>query len=184
MTPTEYVFQLFETRGEGAYFGENVTQLEHALQTANLAAETGADDNLVVAALLHDIGHLMHELGEDAAEQGIDSAHERISYEWLLKSFGPEVAEPVRMHVDAKRYLCAVDTAYLEGLSLASRHSLKLQGGPYTSEEVHEFESHPGCAAAIRLRHWDDMAKIPELSVPDLASYRDLLNRVAKISDI
>src|SRR3954447_283289 len=104
---------LFETRGKAMYFGEAVTEAEHALQAAHLAEDDGADDALVSAALLHDVGHLLHHLGEDAADRGIDDRHEDVGRAWLAKWFGPAVAEPVRLHVAAKRYLCAVHPTYL-----------------------------------------------------------------------
>ena len=122
---------LFATRGRALYFGEAVSEAEHALQSAALARADGAGDTLVVAALLHDVGHLLHGLGEDLAERGLDGRHEEVGHAWLSDYFGPAVAEPVRLHVAAKRYLCAVEPAYLTGLSPASRQSLGLQGGPF-----------------------------------------------------
>src|SRR4051812_21354128 len=111
---------LFATRGHGAYFGEDVTELEHALQCAHLAESAGADDALVAAALLHDVGHLLHELGEDVAERGLDARHEEAGAAWLARHFGPALVDPVRLHVAAKRYLCTVEPAYRQGLSPAS----------------------------------------------------------------
>jgi phosphonate degradation associated HDIG domain protein len=177
------ISDLFATRGHLEYFGEAVSEEEHALQAAHLADRDGADETLVAAALLHDIGHLLHSFGEDAAERGIDARHEDIGHAWLARWFGPAVAEPVRLHVEAKRYLCATDPAYLDRLSPASRQSLELQGGLFTQSEVMEFERHPHHAAAVRLRRWDDAAKVPDWAVPALAHYmsrlRALLNRNA-----
>jgi phosphonate degradation associated HDIG domain protein len=171
------LLQLFADQGQGAYFGEAVTQTEHALQTAQRAAESGADNALIAAALLHDIGHLLHGLPEDIAEQGIDGRHEEAGALWLARCFGPAVADPVRLHVAAKRYLCT-DPAYLAGLSSASRRSLRLQGGPFSVEEARRFEQEPFWQAAVALRCWDDAAKIPGLIVPGLEHYRPCLEAV------
>jgi phosphonate degradation associated HDIG domain protein len=175
MHPVEEVIRLFEARGRDAYLGEPVSQAEHALQAAHLAEAAGAPGPLVVAALLHDVGHLLHDLGEDAADRGIDARHERSGASWLVKNFGPRVAGPARLHVDAKRYLCAVEASYFEGLSDASKLSLALQGGPMTPDEVAAFEANPHHLDAIRLRRWDDEAKVPGLDVPGLDHYRDRL---------
>jgi phosphonate degradation associated HDIG domain protein len=173
------IADLLETRGRALYFGEAVTEAEHALQAAHLAEQDGAGDTLVAAALLHDVGHLLHELGEDAAERGIDGRHEDIGCGWLTKWFGPAVAEPVRLHVAAKRYLCAVDLSYLARLSPASRRSLAVQGGPFTPAEAAVFEQDQFHADAVRLRHWDDEAKVVGLSVPPFDLYRSRLAALA-----
>jgi [1-hydroxy-2-(trimethylamino)ethyl]phosphonate dioxygenase len=175
MNAIDRLIGLFATRGNAEYHGEAVSQSEHALQAAALADSEGAPAPLVVAALLHDVGHLLHNLPEDAAEQGIDDRHEALGAAWLAKHFAPEVAEPVRLHVSAKRYLCAVDPSYLEGLSPSSRQSLSLQGGPMDASEVADFSTNPHHAAAVRLRIWDDRAKVPGLGVPGVEHYRDLL---------
>jgi predicted HD phosphohydrolase len=119
-TPADEVIRLMRTRGGEAYFGEPVSQLEHALQAAWLATQANSAPSLIVAALLHDIGHLLHDLPENVAAGGIDTYHEEAGYQWLLSRFGPEVAEPVRAHVAAKRYLCKVDPEYFAQLSPAS----------------------------------------------------------------
>jgi phosphonate degradation associated HDIG domain protein len=175
MNTIDRLIDLFGRRGTAEYHGEAVSQAEHALQAAALAEAEAAPGPLVVAALLHDVGHLLHSLPEDAAEQGIDEHHEALGAAWLAKYFAPEVAEPVRLHVAAKRYLCAVDPAYLAGLSPASRLSLSLQGGPMEADELDEFASNPHHTAAVRLRTWDDRAKIPGLDVPGVEHYRELL---------
>lgn len=169
------IVDLFEKQGDAAYFGEAVSQKEHALQSAELAVREGAPDSLVVAALLHDIGHLLHHLPEDIAQQGIDGEHEEVGNRWLVEYFPASVAEPVRLHVAAKRYLCAVHPDYQAKLSPASQQSLMLQGGPFTAAEVAEFESNPFFKDAVRLRHWDDAAKIPGLEVPGISSYREMV---------
>jgi [1-hydroxy-2-(trimethylamino)ethyl]phosphonate dioxygenase len=160
--------RLFDQRGTSLYGGEPVTQLEHALQAAMLAESSGADAAAITAALLHDVGHLLHDLPDDAPDEGVDDVHEQLAYEWLSRHFGPEVSEPVRMHVDAKRYLCAVEPAYQQSLSAPSVQSLMLQGGPYDSEQAHEFEGNPFCERAVQLRRWDDLAKVPGLTTPSL----------------
>ena len=168
---TAHVVTLLESGGGSLYFGEAVTQLEHALQTAALAERSGAPDALVVAALLHDIGHLLHGLDEQTADRGIDARHEDVGESWLASRFSPAVSEPVRLHVAAKRYLCATDPVYVSGLSEASRQSLTLQGGPMRDSDVHAFERTPWAQDAIRLRRWDDAAKVPGLRVPDVSHY-------------
>jgi phosphonate degradation associated HDIG domain protein len=175
MTGVETILALFRQRGDTAYYGEPVSQTEHALQAADLAVREGAPDALVVAALLHDIGHLLHDLGEGIADQGVDACHEEAGERWLSARFGPEVTEPVRLHVAAKRYLCATDPEYAAILSPASTLSLKLQGGPMSASECAEFEQNPHYRAAVRLRRWDDTAKVRDLAVPGLEAYRDRL---------
>jgi phosphonate degradation associated HDIG domain protein len=177
--PYSEILQLFTEHGDSEYFGEPVSQSEHALQAAHMASVQGASDSLIAAALLHDIGHLLHGQGEDVADKGVDSQHEEAGGEWLARWFGPEVTEPVRLHVPAKRYLCAIDPAYLNGLSPASVQSLGLQGGPFTPEEVREFEANAHFREAVRLRRWDDAAKIQRLAVPGLDAYKEIIKKVA-----
>jgi [1-hydroxy-2-(trimethylamino)ethyl]phosphonate dioxygenase len=172
------ILSLFAERGQGLYFGEAVTETEHALQCAHLAEASGADDALIAAALLHDVGHLLHGLPEDIAVHGIDGRHEHAGAAWLERWFGPAVVEPVRLHVAAKRYLCAVEPPYLAALSAASQASLQLQGGPMNAAELHAFEQHPWSRSATRVRRWDDAAKVPGLAVPGLAHYRSRLASV------
>ncbi len=158
----------FDQRGHLAY-GESVTQLEHALQTAALAESERAPATLVAAALLHDFGHLLH--AEEAAEKGIDARHEESGAVYLRPYFQPSVIEPGRLHVAAKRYLCAVDPTYLKGLSEASVRSLALQGGPYTQDEATAFAGLPHWDEAVRLRRWDDDGKIPDLVIPPIEHF-------------
>ena len=166
------ILQMFAENGGSLYGGEAVTQEEHALQAAHLARQQGADHALVAAALLHDVGHLLHELPDDAPDHGIDDVHEELAAQWLSDHFVPEVVEPVRMHVAAKRYLCAVEPAYLGTLSEPSIQSLKLQGGPMSPEEVDAFRQSPHYDAAVKLRRWDDEAKIAGLEVPPVGDYQ------------
>ncbi len=142
--------RLFAERGDSAYGGEAVSQREHALQAAHFARQSGATPALITAALLHDVGHLLHRLPDDAPDDGVDDVHEDLGGRWLARWFGANVIEPVRMHVDAKRYLCAVEPAYRQQLSRASEVSLALQGGPMTSQEVRAFRESPHAAGRHR----------------------------------
>ena len=156
----EQVFELFNRRGGSLYGGEAVTQLEHGLQAATFAEEEGAPDELITAALLHDIGHLLHDLPDDAPDEGVDDVHEELGAAWLAERFPPAVLEPVRLHVEAKRYLCKVDPDYRKGLSGPSEVSLQLQGGPMSDEECAAFRANEYYEDAVTLRRWDDRAKI------------------------
>jgi [1-hydroxy-2-(trimethylamino)ethyl]phosphonate dioxygenase len=171
----EEIFAAFRARGEVAYLGEPVSLAEHMLQTALAAESDGADPVLVASALLHDYGHLVHELPEDAADHGIDTVHEEAGAAWLERHFVPRVTEPLRLHVLAKRYLCATEPEYRAALSPASVHSLELQGGPCTPAEVADFEAGPFAGEALRLRRWDDVAKLAGLVTPPLEHYRPAL---------
>jgi phosphonate degradation associated HDIG domain protein len=175
------IFAVFRERGAEQYLGEQVSMTEHMLQSAHAAEQDGAPPTLVAAALLHDYGHFIHDLPEDSADHGVDTRHEQVGYAFLARHFGEEVAEPIRMHVAAKRYLCAVDPAYLDELSPASIHSLELQGGPYRPDEIAAFDASPHAEAAVRLRRYDDAGKVPGLDVPDLEHYRPLLESVARL---
>jgi phosphonate degradation associated HDIG domain protein len=175
MTVVDTLFALFRERGRGMYFGEDVTETDHALQCARLADASGAPGPLVAAALLHDVGHLLHGLPEDIAGRGIDGRHEDAGSRWLARSFGPEVVDPVRLHVAAKRYLCAVEPDYAAGLSESSRVSLGLQGGAFSPDEAARFEREPFWRDAVTVRRWDDEAKVPGLAVPGLEHYRPCL---------
>jgi gamma-butyrobetaine dioxygenase len=177
MNCIEELLDLFALHGQGMYFGEDVTELEHALQAAHLASTSGAAETLIAAALLHDVGHLLHGLPEDIADRGIDARHEATGSAYLSRHFRPEIVDPARLHVAAKRYLCAVEPMYLSGLSHASQLSLSLQGGPMSAVETHAFEREPHWQAAIACRRWDDAAKVPGLRVPGLETYRPLLER-------
>ena len=155
-------------RHGGESYGEGVTMLQHALQTAALAQAEGADDSLVIAALLHDVGHFLQPTDDSYGYH----RHDRSGGEWLARRFGPAVSEPVRLHVAAKRYLCANEAAYFGRLSAASVHSLGKQGGPMSVAEVATFAALPHAEAAVRLRRWDDGGKVDGVHVPDLMSYR------------
>jgi phosphonate degradation associated HDIG domain protein len=173
--PLDFVVRLFKERGDAAYLGEPVTQTEHALQTAWAAERAGAGSAVIAACLLHDVGHLLHDLPEDCALAGIDDDHEERGARWLVRHFGPEVTEPVRLHVAAKRFLCATDPTYLRLLSEASVRSLQLQGGPFTPDEAVQFLRSPHAEAAVALRRFDEQAKVPGLPTPPLVYFRSFL---------
>lgn len=175
----DQIEELYYTLGLRAYSGEPVCQLEHALQSAQLAQEAGASDALVAAALLHDFGHLVNDQGETPSERGIDDLHQFHGAHSLRRLFGPDVREPIRLHVQAKRYLCAVTPGYQEALSPDSQRSLALQGGPLSGRELEAFRNNPYAEDAVRLREWDDAAKVAGKITPSLADYRSLLARCA-----
>ena len=160
----------FARRGVETY-GEGVSQLEHALQCAMCAERDGAAPALIAATLLHDIGHLIHDLPVDIADQGIDAQHESLGSAFLSQHFGPDVTEPVRLHVAAKRYLATVEPGYFELLSPASVQSLHLQGGMLSPEESARFAAERFADDAIKLRRWDDEGKIVGWKTPDLAHF-------------
>jgi [1-hydroxy-2-(trimethylamino)ethyl]phosphonate dioxygenase len=164
--------QLYAARAQGNYFGEAITQLEHGLQCAHFAEAGGASESVVIAALLHDIGHLVVDVPEDLADWTEDARHEETGADWLGVHFGPAVTEPVRLHVAAKRYLCATDADYFGRLSEASVHTLKLQGGPMSAEEVAAFEANPYARDAVLLRLCDEQGKVIGFSAPALSTYR------------
>lgn len=178
MTVIDKIFMLFDQHGSQTYLGESVSLTQHMLQSAQAAERESAGSVLIAAALLHDIGHLLHDHDEDCAQRGIDSQHEDLAGIWLETHFAANVTEPVRLHVSAKRYLCTVEPDYMNELSSASIHSLNLQGGPMSSEEVKDFESHTYFREAVRLRRWDDLAKDPEVQTPPLEHYRPHLASV------
>lgn len=167
----EAILERMLSRGGESYFGEPVTVLEHCLQAAYFAGEAHSADALVVAALLHDVGHLLHQESEDIADHGVDTRHEELAHQMLAAYLPDAVLEPIRLHVAAKRYLCFADAAYLEALSPSSVLSLGLQGGPMSSDEADAFLALPFAREAIALRHWDDEAKIPDLAVPEIHTY-------------
>jgi len=181
MSAVSEIRAAFAKRGHEGY-GEGVSQLEHALQCAVVAQRDGASEPLIVATLLHDIGHMLHDLPEDIADQGIDTEHESLGSAWLSQHFGPEVSEPVRLHVAAKRYLSAKEPGYFDLLSEASKLSLRLQGGPMTSPEADRFAGERFFAEAVKLRHWDDEGKIVGMATPDLGHFEPMIERCLRRS--
>ena len=170
----EDVLNTYREHGHRLY-GESVTERQHALQCATFAREAGEPPVVVAAALLHDFGHLCHHLGEDIAEHGVDARHELIGANRLRELFADEIVDAGRLHVAAKRYLCWKEPTYLDGLSEASRQSLRLQGGPLDDDEAHKFEQAPHFEIAVQVRRYDDMGKVPGMITPDLDSFRPLL---------
>jgi phosphonate degradation associated HDIG domain protein len=181
VTTADEIFGIFTQRGTDAYFGECVSVTEHALQAAWFAQQEGAPESLIVAALLHDIGHLIRDTPDDLGEWAQDQHHERIGAGWLARRFGLEVSDPVRLHVPAKRYLCATEAEYFSSLSAASRHTLKLQGGPLPPAQLATFQREPYFGAALRVRRWDDRAKVGDLKVPGLEAYRALIEAATNL---
>jgi predicted HD phosphohydrolase len=172
------LFDLLGRRGGGQYGLSDVNQLEHALQSADLAARRGLGDELVIAALFHDAGHLFVGENVNLAERGVDDLHEEAGARVLEGLFGPDVAEPVRLHVAAKRYLCGATPDYHEKLSEDSRESLALQGGPMSAAELAAFDRLEHRAAALALRLIDDEAKVAGLATPGLETYRPIAARL------
>ena len=181
MRMSEELGAIYDRCGASAYFGEAVTVAEHCRQAAYFARTADAPEALVIAALLHDVGHLLGAVPDDIADWTDDAHHEVIGGRWLATRFGPEVSEPVRLHVPAKRYLCATDPGYFDKLSAASVVTLKLQGGPMTSAEIASFEAEPYWREAIRVRQWDDEGKIAGLRTPEFSSYATLIDRLATL---
>jgi phosphonate degradation associated HDIG domain protein len=171
----ERLLNLLATKGVRQYGDERVSQCEHALQCALLAEREDAPLSLIAAALLHDIGHLLYDADERPSLHGIDDHHEELGAAYLREAFGAAVAEPVRLHVAAKRYLCATDPVYFGLLSAASVRSLELQGGAFTVAEADAFRSIPYADGAIRIRRWDEAAKLPGHETPLLEYYRPAL---------
>ncbi|MEM7429138.1 MAG: phosphonate degradation HD-domain oxygenase [Pseudomonadota bacterium] len=171
MSVLDEIERMIETKGSDLYGSEAVTQRQHALQCAALAEQNNAPASLIAAALLHDIGHLLDKDFEAALERGEDRFHENSGEAFLKLHFGPEVTEPVRMHVDAKRYLCATDRDYHDKLSPASRHTLRIQGGPMSEEEAEAFIGQPYASDAVRLRLWDDLGKDPKMETETVGHY-------------
>ncbi|MFC3676119.1 phosphonate degradation HD-domain oxygenase [Ferrovibrio xuzhouensis] len=166
---------LLEKAGGERYGGEAINQLEHALQCAMHAERMGSTPELVTACLLHDIGHLVGAGDEGLAAQGVDARHEDIAAVWLQQYFPAAVVEPVRLHVEAKRYLCRAEPTYWAGLSQGSKTSLEVQGGIHSEDAAATFIAQPHAADAVLLRRWDDAAKTPKLKTPDLAHYRPMV---------
>lgn len=165
------LIEIYRENGLRRYGLTGVTQLEHALQGARLAELDGCPSHLIVATLLHDIGHMVHDLGETPAAAGIDDLHQRLGADFLSRWFHGNVTRPVRLHVAAKRYLCHAEAGYAESLSSDSMRSLQLQGGPMSPEEAGRFRSTAGFEDAVRLRRYDDHAKAAGLQTPGIEHF-------------
>ena len=179
MNVADEILAIYQKGGSSAYFGESVSMTEHALQAAFFARAAGAPPGLIVAALLHDIGHLIDDVPGDIADWTADAHHEQVGSRWLARRFRPEVSEPVRLHVPAKRYLLATDAGYFAKLSPASVITLKLQGGPMAAHEIAAFETELFHRDAVRVRQWDDQGKVAGLKTPGLGDYRALIEEMA-----
>jgi gamma-butyrobetaine dioxygenase len=171
----QVIADLFASEGAADYLGEDVTQAVHMLQTAALAERAGAAAPLVAAALLHDVGHFTGTVTGRDLMHGTDNRHSDQGADWLARWFGPEVTEPVRLHVDAKRYLCAAEPGYLGLLSPASVYTLGVQGGPMRGAELASFAASPYAADACQVRRWDDAGKDRAAPVPSFDHFRPLL---------
>lgn len=183
MTPTrdtivDFLGDIFERCGDAEYLGEPVTMAQHMLQGAWLAEKQGLDDQVVVAALLHDIGHFTSEFGTFSMEDTEDRFHEEAGAKVLEPFFPSLVTDCVRYHVAAKRYLCATKPSYFDRLSEASIHSLNLQGGPMSAAEVAEFEKNPNLPRIIQVRYLDEAGKDPDMVTPDYWHFAPAVRRV------
>ena len=172
--PVHWIDELFNLKGDLQY-GENVSQRQHALQCGLLAIQAGASPALVLAAVLHDVGHMLHQDAATALAHGHDDVHEALGAKMLARWFPASVTEPIRLHVQAKRYLCAREPAYWAQLSDLSRKTLTMQGGPMLPSEVEAFERLEHGQDAVRLRRWDDAAKDPEQRTPDLREFLKII---------
>jgi predicted HD phosphohydrolase len=178
--PLSDLFGRFDSPAAQQLYDEAITELEHGLQCAALAVRDGEPEATVAAALLHDVGHLLiGDLFPIDAALDKDWKHEEVGARYLARWFGPEVTEPVRMHVAAKRYLVAKEPAYGAALTPSSVRSLAVQGGPMSAEECAAFEAQPGYAAAVQVRRYDDEGKDPSVTVKPFAAYHGLLERLA-----
>jgi phosphonate degradation associated HDIG domain protein len=176
------ICMLFARKGGRAYEGEGVTQLEHALQTAAQAEAIGSPPALIAAALLHDLGHLLNDQGETPTLRGVDDLHQFVALPFLRPLYGDDVLEPIRMHVDAKRYLCATRADYYTALSADSKRSLVLQGGVYSADEASRFVEQPHAEDAVKIRVWDDLAKSPGAVTPPLAHFVAALEAAQRVA--
>jgi phosphonate degradation associated HDIG domain protein len=179
----DHILEIYRTRGD-RHYGEDVSEREHALQCAEFAKMFGESEQVVLATLLHDYGHLLHDMGEQIADEGHDARHEDLGADYLQTYFPAEIVEPIRLHVASKRYLCGVNPEYLQGLSESSIKSLHLQGGPMSFEECRAFEQHPHFANAIKVRRYDDMGKVPGMKTADFESYRTTLELFLSSSNV
>lgn len=179
-SPVQIIAELFASDGAADYLGEAVTQATHMLQAAALAERAGAAPALIAAALLHDVGHFTGVVSGRDLMRGTDNRHSEQGADWLGQWFGPEVTEPVRLHVDAKRYLCAVEPGYLQRLSSASVYTLGVQGGPMREHEAARFAALPFAADACRVRRWDDGAKVPDAPTPRFEHFAPLLEGLVR----
>ena len=174
----DFLQDIFERRGGEEYLGEPVTMAEHMLQGATMAEQAGQPEIIIVSALLHDIGHFTSEFGMFSMDDTEDRHHEDAGALVLQKFFPALVTDCVRYHVAAKRYLCATRPSYFEKLSEASVHSLNLQGGPMSEDEVQEFEKNPNLKEIIAVRYLDDAGKYPDMETPPFSHFAPMVQRI------
>ena len=177
-TIVPFLADIFDRCGDAEYLGEPVTMAAHMLQGATMAEEAGLSDEIITAALLHDIGHFTSEFGAFTMADTEDRYHEEAGAQVLARFFPPVVVDCVRHHVAAKRYLCATRPDYFARLSDASVHSLNLQGGPMTADEVTAFEANPNHAEIVQVRYLDDAGKRPDMETPDFNHFAPMVQRV------
>lgn len=177
-TIVSFLGDIFERCGDEEYLGEPVTMAQHMLQGATLAEQNGLDEDIIVGALLHDIGHFTSEFGTFSMDDTEDRHHEDAGAEVLARFFPTVITDCVRYHVAAKRYLCATKPDYFKRLSDASVHSLNLQGGPMSAEEVAEFEKNPNLKKIIQVRYLDEAGKQPDMATPDFWHFAPMVQRI------
>ena len=173
-----FIGDIFDRRGDDEYLGEPVTMAQHMLQGETIAAQNAMSEEIVVAALLHDIGHFTSEFGTFSMDDTEDRFHEEAGAELLEQFFPSVVTDCVRYHVAAKRYLCATKPEYFKRLSEASIHSLNLQGGPMGADEVAEFEKNPNLKEIVQVRYLDEAGKRPDMDTPDYWHFAPMVQRV------
>ena len=177
---TAHLLNLLKTKGSDLQYGnEDVTQLEHALQCAELAEKNNFPKEVITAALLHDIGHLLYD-GEDPIHEGKDGHHENLGADYLSQYFGDQVTLPIRAHVDSKRYLSAVEDGYYDLLSEGSKKSLEVQGGPFSKEQANDFINKPFMKQAVEIRRFDDQAKVLNKKTSELFHFRQYVEQSLK----
>lgn len=173
-----FLEDIFERRGGEEYLGEPVTMAEHMLQGATIAEQNGLPEIIIVSALLHDVGHFTSEFGTFRIDDTEDRHHEEAGAEVLEAFFPSLVTDCVRYHVAAKRYLCATKPEYYNRLSEASIHSLNLQGGAMSAEEVAEFEKNPNLKEIIQVRYLDEAGKHADMETPPFAHFAPMVQRI------
>jgi phosphonate degradation associated HDIG domain protein len=179
LTTFDQIAEIFSSGSSEEYLGEDVKLVEHMLQCADLAQADQASDHLVLAALLHDIGHLLIPEASQAHFSGVDAHHDEVGSQWVEEHFPESVSLPILLHVDAKKYLVATDNEYYERLSQASKETLAIQGGAFSSQEAAEFIAMPGAKEAVQLRLWDDQAKIRDKATSQIADFKAIIERLA-----
>ena len=174
---TAHLLNLLKTKGSDLQYGnEDVTQLEHALQCADLTEKNNFPKEIITAALLHDIGHLLYD-GKDPIHKGKDDYHENLGADYLSQYFGDQVTLPIRAHVDSKRYLSTVEDGYYDLLSEGSKKSLEVQGGPFSKEQANDFINKPFMKQAVEIRRFDDQAKVLNKKTSELFHFRQYVEQ-------